>query len=213
MEIDRWPASLARLPRDSTNWNCITRRYARSCASATFWTSVGVMTNGTFVAAYELSGVHSYYHTEDMRNRAKESLEAVLRSMPERSMRLHVRFEIRQDTGNVIGRYVELHSKHECGSGCDRRRAALAMGRRRNPPANFSITVCTRCSIGIPSFTSPSPATSGSTSCAGTGAFLRAKRYRGRVASMTSLLSEFTSLLAGIETTLASTGMHIQRLA
>ena len=26
------------------------------------------------------------------------------------------------------------------------------------------------------------------------------------------LLSEFTSLLAGIETTLASTGMHIQRL-
>src|SRR2546422_10130525 len=67
---------------------------------------VGVMTNGTFVAAYELSGVHSYYHTEDMRNRAKESLEAVLRSLPERAIRLHVRFEIRQDTGNVIGRYV-----------------------------------------------------------------------------------------------------------
>ena len=51
--------------------------------------NVGVMTNGTFVAAYELSGVHSHYHTEDMRNRAKESLEAVLRSMPERSMRLN----------------------------------------------------------------------------------------------------------------------------
>jgi len=34
--------------------------------------SVGVMTNGTFVAAYELNGVHSHYHTEDMRNRAKE---------------------------------------------------------------------------------------------------------------------------------------------
>ena len=39
---------------------------------------VGVMTNGTFVAAYELSGIHSYYHTEDMRNRAKESLEAAI---------------------------------------------------------------------------------------------------------------------------------------
>src|SRR5215831_5203861 len=69
--------------------------------------NVGVMTNGTFVAAYELSGVHSYYHTEEMRNRAKESLEAVLRSMPERSMRLHLRFEIRQDTGGVIDRYAE----------------------------------------------------------------------------------------------------------
>src|SRR2546428_9081150 len=68
--------------------------------------NVAVMTSGAFVAAYELSGVHSYYHTEDMRNRAKESFEAVLRSMPERSMRLHLRFEVRQDTGDVIGRYV-----------------------------------------------------------------------------------------------------------
>jgi hypothetical protein len=67
---------------------------------------VGVLSNGTFVAAYELSGVHSYYHTEDMRNRAKESLEAVLRSMPERSMRLHLRFEIRQDTGDLLGQYA-----------------------------------------------------------------------------------------------------------
>src|SRR5438309_2456568 len=68
--------------------------------------NVAVMTSGAFVAAYELSGVHSYYHTEDMRNRAKESFEAVLRSMPERSMRLHLRFEVRQDTGDMIGRYV-----------------------------------------------------------------------------------------------------------
>src|SRR5262245_8436496 len=67
---------------------------------------VGLMTNGTFVAAYQLSGIHSYYHTEDMRNRAKESLEAVLRSLPERSVRLQVRFEIRQDAGNVIDRYM-----------------------------------------------------------------------------------------------------------
>ena len=69
--------------------------------------NVAVMTSGAFVAAYELSGVHSYYHTEDMRNRAKESFEAVLRSMPERSMRLHLRFEVRQDTGDVLRRYAE----------------------------------------------------------------------------------------------------------
>src|SRR5881296_663941 len=50
--------------------------------------NVAVMTSGAFVAAYELSGVHSYYHTEDMRNRAKESLEAVLRSLPEPELRL-----------------------------------------------------------------------------------------------------------------------------
>src|SRR6266581_9268129 len=45
--------------------------------------NVGVMTSGAFVAAYELGGVYSYYHTEEMRNRAKEAFEAVLRSMPE----------------------------------------------------------------------------------------------------------------------------------
>src|SRR5881397_1844274 len=69
--------------------------------------NVAVMTSGAFVAAYELSGVPSYYHTEETQNRAKESFEAVLRSMPERSMRLHLRFEIRQDSGDVIGRYAE----------------------------------------------------------------------------------------------------------
>src|SRR5881296_33599 len=69
--------------------------------------SVGVTTSGAFVAAYQLSGIHSYYHTEEMRNRAKESFEAVLRSMPERSMRLHLRFEIRQDTGDVIRQYAD----------------------------------------------------------------------------------------------------------
>src|SRR5437667_6637244 len=68
---------------------------------------VAVTASGTFVAAYELSGVHSHYHTEDMRNRAKESFETVLRSMPERSMRLHLRFEIREDTGDVIRRYAD----------------------------------------------------------------------------------------------------------
>src|SRR5947207_14874919 len=68
--------------------------------------NVAVMTSGVFVAAYELSGVHSYYHTEEMRNGAKESLEAVLRSLPERSVRLHLRFEIRQDSDGLIQRYV-----------------------------------------------------------------------------------------------------------
>src|SRR5262247_4258384 len=68
---------------------------------------VAVMTSGVLVAAYEVSGIYSYYHTEDMHNRAKESLEAVLRSIPERSMRFHLRFEIRQDTGDAIRRYVD----------------------------------------------------------------------------------------------------------
>src|SRR5262245_7045440 len=49
---------------------------------------VAVMTSGAFVAGYELGGLHSHYHTDEMRNRAKESLEAVLRSMPDRRQRV-----------------------------------------------------------------------------------------------------------------------------
>jgi CHAT domain-containing protein len=63
---------------------------------------VGVMTSGAFVAAYELSGIYSYYHTEEQRNRAKESLEAVLRSMPDGKINL-VPFDALRDSE---GRYV-----------------------------------------------------------------------------------------------------------
>jgi CHAT domain-containing protein len=63
---------------------------------------VGVMTSGAFVAAYELSGLYSYYHTEEQRNRAKESLETVLRSMPDGKLHL-VPFDALVDEN---GKYV-----------------------------------------------------------------------------------------------------------
>src|SRR5882672_7993846 len=68
--------------------------------------SLVVTTRGAFVAVYELSGIHSQYHDDETRNRTKESLEAVLRALPERSIRVHVRFEIRQDAGSGIDHYI-----------------------------------------------------------------------------------------------------------
>src|SRR5882672_10315088 len=65
-----------------------------------------VTTSGEFVAAYELSGIHSQYHDDETRNRTKGSLEAVLRALPERSVRVHVRFEICQDAGSGIDQYI-----------------------------------------------------------------------------------------------------------
>jgi hypothetical protein len=52
---------------------------------------------GAFVAAYEMDGIHSQHHDDEARNRTKEALEAVLRALPERSMRMHLRFEVRED--------------------------------------------------------------------------------------------------------------------
>src|SRR5258707_15305384 len=66
---------------------------------------VAVQNNGALVAGYEVSGIHSYYASDDGRNRTKTSLEALVRSLPERSMRMQVRFEISEGTGELVTQY------------------------------------------------------------------------------------------------------------
>jgi vacuolar-type H+-ATPase subunit F/Vma7 len=64
-----------------------------------------IQLNGSFVAGYRVSGIHSYYASDDDRNRTKLVLEALIRSLPERSMRLQVRFEIAEGADDLIARY------------------------------------------------------------------------------------------------------------
>jgi hypothetical protein len=64
-----------------------------------------IRTNGAFVAGYELGGMNSYYNGDEMRNRMKGSLEALARALPERSMRMQVRFEIVEGLGDLRQRY------------------------------------------------------------------------------------------------------------
>src|SRR5438445_13455142 len=64
-----------------------------------------VQVNGSFVAGYAVSGINSYYASDEERNRTKLSLEALVRSLPERSMRMQVRFEVAEGTGDLIARH------------------------------------------------------------------------------------------------------------
>ena len=64
-----------------------------------------IQLNGSFVAGYRVSGIHSYYASDEERNRTKLALEALIRSLPERSMRLQARFEIAEGDGGLITRY------------------------------------------------------------------------------------------------------------
>ena len=66
-----------------------------------------IRTTGALVAGYELSGINSYYHSDDGRNRTKLALEALIRSLPERSMRMQVRFEIAEGLGDLRERYQQ----------------------------------------------------------------------------------------------------------
>jgi hypothetical protein len=64
-----------------------------------------IQLNGSFVAGYKISGIHTYYASDEERNRTKLALEALIRSLPERSMRLQARFEIAEGDGGIIARY------------------------------------------------------------------------------------------------------------
>src|SRR5262245_613972 len=67
--------------------------------------NVMVRIDGSFVAGYELGGMTSYFADDDQRNRNKTMLEALLKSIPEQSMRVQFRYELLQSAGDVIQRY------------------------------------------------------------------------------------------------------------
>jgi type IV secretory pathway VirB4 component len=71
---------------------------------------VMVRTNGSFVAGYELRGTLSYFATDEDRNQAKSLIEALLRSIPDVSMRVQFRYEISEDLGTLLEDYVRTQS-------------------------------------------------------------------------------------------------------
>src|SRR5882757_4651399 len=68
--------------------------------------NVVVRTNGSLVAGYELNGLTTYFASDEGRDRGKLMLEALLRSLPERSMRVQFRYEVVEDLGDVLEGYV-----------------------------------------------------------------------------------------------------------
>jgi hypothetical protein len=69
-----------------------------------------VRTNGSFVAGYSASGLNTFFHSDDTRNRTKEAIEALVRSLPERSMRMQVRNEVTEGHGDLPERYLREQS-------------------------------------------------------------------------------------------------------
>ena len=65
-----------------------------------------VRTNGAFAAGYELKGLTSYFASDEGRDREKLMLEALLRSIPEQSMRVQIRYEVVEDVGDLLDQYV-----------------------------------------------------------------------------------------------------------
>jgi type IV secretory pathway VirB4 component len=65
-----------------------------------------IRTNGALVAGYALEGLCTYFASDEGRDRGKVMLEALLRSLPEQSMRVQVRYEVVEDLGDLLESYA-----------------------------------------------------------------------------------------------------------
>ena len=95
-----------------TTWNNMKRASvnlgsASFCRFATILDKVMVRLPGELVAGYELKGAISYFADDAGLNTIKTHLEALLRTIPEESMRLQFRFEVTEDLGNLLQRYQD----------------------------------------------------------------------------------------------------------
>lgn len=72
-----------------------------------FLDNVMVRMDGCFVAGYELDGSMTYYGSADDRNSVSSRLDSLLRTCPEESMRIQVRYKVDDSVGDLIDRYAD----------------------------------------------------------------------------------------------------------
>jgi type IV secretory pathway VirB4 component len=172
-----------------------------------------IRTNGCFVAGYEAAGLNTFFHSDETRNRTKETLEALVRTLPERSMRLQIRYEVTEGHGDLTERYVrEQRINNPVLQALDRER--LRLWNSREEEGHYLRRRLHLFFIWSPDVHHDSPdfewrktrRTANRWSLSANKCIQRTHREHG------DLLSEFESLMAGTQATLEATGMQSRRL-
>ena len=173
---------------------------------------VAIQLDGSLVAAYDLSGEHSYYASDEMRNRTKNSLEALIRSLPERSMRMQVRFEMAEGVGDLVTRYNRLQrNASPVLQELDRLHAEY--WRSKDAGGFYLRHILHAYFIWNPKIHHQSPDFEWKKKMRSSSLSLSATKCAERTRSEhEDLLAEFNSLLAGVEATLQATGMAVRRM-
>ncbi len=172
-----------------------------------------VQVNGSYVAGYAVSGINSYYASDEERNRTKLSLEALVRSLPERSMRMQARFEITEGTGDLITRYNrEQKNASRVLQALDREHLDSWLKKDQDGFylrhfLHFYFVWDPRIHHQSPDLQWKKKMRGGSFSPSATKCIERSRREHE------DLVAEFRSLMAGVETTLQSTGMKLTRVS
>ena len=172
-----------------------------------------IRTNGSFVAGYEAIGLNTFFHSDETRNRTKETLEALVRALPERSMRLQVRYEVTEGQGDLTERYVrEQRIENPVLQALDRER--LRLWNTREEEGHYLRRRLHLYFIWNPDVHHESPdfewrktrRAAGKWSLSANKCIQRTHREHQ------DLLSEFESLMAGAQATLEATGMQSRRM-
>jgi len=172
-----------------------------------------IQVNGSFVAGYKVTGINSYYASDEERNRTKLALEALVRSLPERSMRMQARFEISEGVGDLIGRYKrEQRNSSPVLQALDRQQADAwtkkdADGFYLRHILHFYFNWDPRIHHQSPELEWKKKMRGSSLSMSATKCIERGRREHE------DLVAEFRSLMSGVEATLQSTGMTLSRMS
>ena len=172
--------------------------------------NIVVRTNGAFVAGYELRGLASYFASDEGRDRGKLMLEALLRSLPEQSMRVQFRYEVVEDLGDLLEHYAEAQQSERPEVialdelRVERWRMKEANGHYMRPLLHVYFIwdpVVHRRIAGKPLKPTGNPFSLSARKC-----IERSAREHQQ------LLAEFESLLRGLETTLEAAELGARRL-
>ena len=172
--------------------------------------NVVVRINGALVAGYEVKGLASYFASDEGRDRGKLMLEALLRSLPEQSMRVQVRYETVEDLGNLLEHYVR-------GQRSDREEVATLDRLRVERWKNRELAGCyMRTLLHVYFIWDPilhHRLTGKPLKPTGNAFSLAARKCIQRTAhEHEQLVTEFESLLRGVETALDAADLGARRL-
>jgi hypothetical protein len=172
--------------------------------------------SGEFVAGYVLKGAVSYFADDAGLNTIKSHLEAILRTIPEESMRLQFRFEVTEDLGDLLQRYQDCsRTQDEATLAMDQNR--LAMWQRKEAGGEYLRRMTHLYLIWDSERHHRVLAVSGKTAKRnkdGGGFSLSTRKIVQRTLKEHSdLMSEFESLLNGIESAMVAAGLDPQRMS
>jgi type IV secretory pathway VirB4 component len=171
-----------------------------------------IQINGSLVAGYRVSGICSYYASDDERNRTKLLLEALIRSLPERSMRLQARFEVSEGVRDLITRHNrEQHNPSAVLEVIGREQVEAWL--KKNTEGYYLEHSLHFYFIWDPRIHHQSPDLEWKKKMRGTSFSMSAAKCieRSRL-EHEDLVAEFNSLMSGVEATLAAVGMKIERM-